>query len=203
MEPLARSLGNEGFSTFNLPYPSARLPIPELVRRVRGELERFPPGQPVHFVTHSLGGIILRAMLAENPPFGIGRIVMLAPPNGGSEIVDWAAHHPIIHRLLGPAGRSLGCQGFPRSLPDLPENSEVAVIMGDRCSIPWFSKLLESRNDGIVSASKGKIPGLRAFAVVHADHTFIQMHPEAIRLATGFLRTGEWPREEPVNSAIG
>ena len=203
MEPLARSLGNEGFSTFNLPYPSARMPIPELVRRVRCELERFTPGQPVHFVTHSLGGIILRAMLAENPPCEIGRIVMLAPPNGGSEIVDWAAHHPILRRLLGPAGRSLGSEGFPKSLPDLPENAEAAVIMGNRSSLPLFAKLLENQNDGIVSASKGKIAGLREFAVVHADHTFIQMHPEAVRLTTGFLMNGEWPREMPVSSGAG
>lgn len=203
MEPLARSLGKEGFSTFNLPYPSARMPIPALVRHVRVEMARLPQEQPVHFVTHSLGGIILRAMLAEDLPFRIGRIVMLAPPNGGSEIVDWAAGHPIIHRMLGPAGRSLGSEGFPKSLPDLPENSEVAVIMGNRSSLPYFSKLLENQNDGIVSASKGKIAGLRAFAVVHADHTFIQMHPEAVRLATGFLMHGEWPQEQPVSSGVG
>jgi pimeloyl-ACP methyl ester carboxylesterase len=193
MEPLARALGREGFSTLNLPYPSTRLPIPQLVDRIRHEVEPFAGDQPVHFITHSLGGIIARALLATSPPWETGRLIMLAPPNGGSEIVDWSTRHPVVRRLLGPAGRSLGSEGFPRSLPPLPENSEVAVIMGNRCSIPLFKHLLEDPNDGIVSAAKGKIPGLRGFAVVDADHTFIQTHPETVRLCLAFLRTGTWP----------
>jgi len=64
--------------------------------------------------------------------------------------------------------------------------------MGNRCSVPLFRKLLDGDNDGIVSAPKGKIPGLRGFTVIDADHTFIQVHPEAIRLSLGFLKTGEW-----------
>lgn len=192
MEPLARALGREGFSTLNLPYPSTRLPIPSLVTRIRGEIVNVFPDQPVHFVTHSLGGILLRALLAEGLPVQTGRIVMLAPPNGGSEIVDWSARHPLIRSLLGPAGRSLGSSGIPIQLPDLPQDAEVAVIMGDHCTLPLFSKLLEDRNDGIVSASRGRIAGLKGFTVIHADHTFIQMHPDAVRLTTGFLKTGTW-----------
>lgn len=192
MEPLARALGREGFSTLNLPYPSTRLPIPTLVGRIKSEITTAFPEQPVHFVTHSLGGILIRALLAEESSVLPGRIVMLAPPNGGSEIVDWSARHPLVRRLLGPAGRSLGSRGFASQLPDLPPDADVAVIMGDRCSLPLFARLLEDRNDGIVSASKGRIAGLKEFAVIHADHTFIQMHPDAVRLTTGFLKTGNW-----------
>jgi pimeloyl-ACP methyl ester carboxylesterase len=192
MEPLTRELDRQGFSTLNVPYPSTRLPIPELIQRIRSEVEKIANDEPVHFVTHSLGGIIARAMLADAPSWKSGRLVMLAPPNGGSEIVDWAASHPVIRQFLGPAGRSLGSQGFPSSLPPLPDGLEAAVIMGRRCSIPMFKNLLESDNDGIVSASKGKIEGLRGFTVIDADHTFIQMHPEAIRLTLEFLTTGNW-----------
>jgi pimeloyl-ACP methyl ester carboxylesterase len=148
--------------------------------------------EPVHFVTHSLGGIIMRALLADSPSWKTGRILMLAPPHGGSEIVDWSTRHPWIRRLLGPAGRSLGTVGFPRDLPPLPKDAEVAVIMGNRCSIPLFRRLLEEANDGIVSASRGKIPGLLGFTVIDADHTFIQTHPEAVRLCVEFLKTGHW-----------
>lgn len=193
MEPLARALNRQGFSTLNLPYPSTRLPIPELVRRVRAGVEPFAGDAPVHFITHSLGGILARAMLADSPQWKPGRLVMLAPPNGGSEIVDWATRHPMILRLLGPAGRALGSQGVPSALPPLPDGLETAVIMGRRCSIPLFKNLLETDNDGIVSAAKGKIEGLRGFAVIDADHTFIQTHPEAIRLAVEFLKSGNWP----------
>lgn len=193
MEPMARALNREGFSTLNLPYPSTRWPIPTLVGHIRQEVGKIAGDQPVNFITHSLGCIIARALMADSPPWQFGRVVMLAPPNAGSEIVDWATHHPLIHCLLGPAGRALGSEGFPGELPDLPKDAQAAVIMGRRGSIPLFRNLLEETNDGIVSASKGKIDGLRGFTVIDADHTFIQMHPEAIRLSLHFLKTGNWP----------
>ena len=192
MEPLARSLDQQGFSTLNLPYPSTRLPIPVLVQRVRREIERIAGERPVHLITHSLGGIIARAMIGEPRTWNMGRLVMLAPPNGGSEIVDWSKGHPMIHWLLGPAGRALGTRGFPQSLPPLPEHLEAAIIMGSRGSIPFFRKLLDQENDGIVSAAKGRITGIKGYAVVDADHTFIQTHPETVRLAIEFLRSGSW-----------
>lgn len=195
MEPLARELHAEGFATLNVPYPSTRMAIPRLVGRLRSELaaiDSLAPGRPIHFITHSLGGILLRSLLAESPSIPVGRVVMLAPPNGGSEIVDWSQQHPLIHRLLGPAGRSLGSEGIPKSLPPLPEHVEAAVIMGSRCSLPLFRSLLDADNDGIVSVAKGKIDGLRGFSVIDADHTFIQVHPEAIRLCLRFLGSGEW-----------
>ena len=202
MEPLARALAHERFSSLNIPYPSTRKSIPELVGHVRDEIEKVTDGEPVHFITHSLGGILLRALMAEGPPWKTGRVVMLAPPNGGSEIVDWAARYPLIQRLLGPAGCSLGSEGVPKQLPAFPKEAEVAVIMGKRCAIPLFQKLLDPANDGIVSVERGKIPGLREFAVIDADHTFIQMHPEAIRLSLNFLKYGAWsPPECPVKNS--
>lgn len=202
MEPLARILRTEGFSTLNLPYPSTRLPIPELVNHIREVVGGIVDDRPVHFVTHSLGGIIVRSMLADAPPWKPGRLVMLAPPSSGSEIVDWSRSHPVMQRLLGPAGRALGSDGFPPSLPGLPEEVDAAVIMGRRCSIPLFKGLLEQDNDGIVSASKGRIPGLRGFTVIDADHTFIQTHPAAVRRIVEFLKTGSWEPDSS-SSAIG
>ena len=194
MEPLARGLRREGFSTLSIPYPSARLAVNVLADRVQQEIGRLiVDDRPVHFITHSLGGIVLRALLARDVSWRTGRVVMLAPPNGGSEIVDWLHDHPLLHRILGPAGRSLGSSGLPIQLPALPTQVEAAVIMGNRSSIPVFRKLLSQENDGIVSVEKGKIEGLSGFAVIPADHTFIQMHPEAIRLSLHFLKTGEMP----------
>ncbi|HEX7261550.1 MAG TPA: alpha/beta fold hydrolase [Luteolibacter sp.] len=192
MQPLARALADEGFSTLNLPYPSGRLPVAQLMVRVRAEVEKIAADQPVHFITHSLGGILIRALLAENVSWETGKIVMLAPPNRGGEIVDWSKKHPLLHQVLGPAGRSLGSDGVPSELAALPPEIQAAVIMGSRNSIPVFSKLLDPENDGIVSAAKGRIDGLRGFTVIDADHTFIQMHPETIRLSLHFLKTGEW-----------
>jgi hypothetical protein len=193
MRPLARALEQEGFSTLSLPYCSGSQSLDQIAKQVRLQIEKIRGAGPVHFITHSLGGILARKLLTEEMSWEPGRIVMLAPPNAGSEIVDWSKNHPLLHRALGPSGRSLGSDGVPCALPALPPQIEAAVIMGDRCSIPVFRRLLESDNDGIVSASKGRIDGLKGFSVVHADHTFIQMHPESIRLSVNFLKTGEWP----------
>ena len=193
MRPLARVLEREGFSTLNLPYPSGTRSVEHLARLVRLQIEKIAGDQPVHFITHSLGGILARTLLAEGVSWPPGRLVMLAPPNTGSEIVDWSKNHPLLHRFLGPAGRSLGSDGIPPRLPPLPRQVEAAVIMGDRCSIPVFRKLLDADNDGIVSAPKGRIEELKGYSVIHADHTFIQMHPETIRLSVNFLKTGSWP----------
>ena len=193
MQPLCRVLGSEGFSTLNVPYPSYRLPIPNLATRICKEVEKITtPGQPVHFVTHSLGGILVRTLLVGHVPWTPGRIVMLAPPNKGSEIVDWSVGHPWLQALLGPAGRALGVGGLPSTLPPLPDTAAFAVIMGNRCGIQFFKKLLEEENDGIVSTSRGNIPGLRGFAVVEAGHTFIHIHPETLRLCAAFLKNGSF-----------
>jgi hypothetical protein len=193
MEPMARALQSEGFSTLNIPYPSGRLPIDVLSERIRRQVGEIPGDGPIHFITHSLGGIIVRKLLDDGAPWDFGRIVMLAPPNNGSEIVDWARHKPILHRVLGPAGRALGSDGIPAALPPLPEGVEAAVIMGNRSTIPFFNSLFGDDHDGIVSAAKGRIEGLRGFSVIPADHTFIQMHPEAIHLCVDFLKSGKWP----------
>lgn len=193
MQPLARALQREGFSTLNIPYRSGTMPVEKLAAHIRQQVEKIAGDQPVHFITHSLGGILARTLLGESVPWKTGRIVMLAPPNQGSEIVDWSKNHPLLHHILGPAGRKLGSDGVPCQLAALPRHIEAAVIMGDRCPIPVFRKLLEPANDGIVSANKGRLEGLRGFSTIHADHTFIQMHPETIRLCLHFLKTGEWP----------
>nr|MDP0504709.1 alpha/beta fold hydrolase [Verrucomicrobiota bacterium JB025] len=193
MEPLARELRNDGFSTLNIPYPSMLQPIPRLASSISELIASTVGNSPVHLVTHSLGGILARAMLAQDPSWSARRIVMLCPPNRGSEIVDWSRKIPPLRAMLGPAGRSLGTHGAPLELPPIPTDVETAVIMGNHGTIPFFRKLLAPENDGIVSVSSGRLNGLRGFSVIPADHTFIQMHPDAIRLTTRFLKTGEWP----------
>lgn len=190
MEPLARMLREEGFSTLNIPYPSARLPIPVLAERVAQTIRRDSNGQAACWITHSLGGIIARHILADPDAPRPQRLIMLAPPNSGSEIVDWADGHPLIRQLLGPAGRALGTSGVPAELPPLPTDIEAAVVMGRRSSIPFFRKLLDTENDGIVSANRGRIHGLKDFRVVDADHTFIQTHPDTVRFCIEFLTAG-------------
>lgn len=192
MEPMARALRQAGFSTLNLPYPSTRRSIPELIDQIARILEPLTKDQPIHAVTHSLGGILAHAALAESK-WNIDRLVMLAPPSKGSEIVDHlATQHPLILRCLGPAGRALGTQGLPSQLPDLPSHVAAATIMGNLDSIGCFNRLFHDEHDGIVSVAGGQLQNLKGFKIVAADHTFIAAHPQTQRLTVEFLQTGAW-----------
>lgn len=192
MEPMARALHQAGFSTFNLPYPSTRRSIPELIDHIARILEPLTKDGPIHAVTHSLGGILAHAALTESK-WNIDRLVMLAPPSKGSEIVDYlATKQPLLHHCLGPSGRALGTQGLPSQLPDLPSHIEAASIMGNLDSIGCFNRLFHNEHDGIVSVAGGQLQNLNGFKVVAADHTFIAAHPKAQQLTVEFLKTGVW-----------
>ena len=187
MEPLARQLHRAGFATLNIPYPSTRRSIPELIHSLRPQIEDASENRETLWLTHSLGGILARALLAEGSP-PPKRLAMLAPPNQGSEIVDTLGSNPVLSRFLGPAGRELGTLGAPTQLPTPPITVETLVIMGRRSTIPFFRPLLAGENDGIVTVERGKFPGCPHFHVVDADHTFIQIHPDTIRLCRDFFQ---------------
>ncbi len=186
MEPMARHLHDQGFHTINLPYPSSRLALPELVDRLRPLILSHCAGRPPHFVTHSLGGILVRCLLQDwgGPP--PGRVVMLAPPNQGSTVVDRLHDRP-FGRLLGPTGRALTTRQVQAEIPPLPPGVECAVIMGRRSLIPFFRRWLAADNDGIVAVDDGRLAGSEEFHVVDADHTFIAGLPEVRRLVANFL----------------
>ena len=192
MNPLARRLNAEGYTTLNIPYPSSRMSLDLIVPRVREQIAAFAiDGEPVHIIGHSLGGIVARIILAENPPWTPGRLVMLASPNGGSEIIDWLSRKILVKSVLGPAARELSTERLLARLPALPAELEAIAIMGSRVSIPFFRKILGEENDGIVSAERGRAEGLRGFSIVDADHTFIQIHPDTVRKTIQFLKSGE------------
>ena len=186
MEPLARRLHEQGFHTINLPYPSGRLPLPELVEFLRPLILSYCGDRSPHFVTHSLGGILVRCLLHDWSGPAPGRVVMLAPPNQGSPIIDQYGDRA-LGRFLGPSGRSLATGIVRATIPLLPPEIDCAVIMGRRSLIPFFNRWLGDQHDGIVAVNDGKLEGVKEFHVVDADHTFIPGSPEVGRLVAEFL----------------
>ena len=192
-----RRLRSAGFEVINLKYPSRRKPIPELARIVSRELEqRIPDSQtPVHFLTHSLGGIVLRAILSGDPPkINLGNVVMLAPPNQGSRLAERLGDNFLFRTTTGPAGQQLrkGPDSVPARLG--PADYCVGVIAGNRAASPWFF-LVPGESDGTVRVDEVALEGMADFLVVPRGHTFIMNDAAVIDQAIHFFRNGKFERD--------
>ena len=193
MAKMERALTNAGFQVKNVGYPSRKASIQQLADNAIGKAVadcQRGGATKIDFVTHSLGGIMVRSYLARHPLPSLGRVVMLAPPNQGSEVVDKLGGWFLFKWINGPAGNELGTD--TNSVPNRlgPVNYPVGVIAGDR-SINWINSLLiPGPDDGKVSIERTKLAGMSDHIVIHATHPFIMKNRKAIRQTIQFLRTG-------------
>ena len=199
---MAGALRAAGFAVVNVSYPSTRAPIEKLVAHIDAALAKCADAERVHFVTHSLGGIVLRLWLSQNAFPRLGRVVMLGPPNKGSELSDVFGLLPGFRRIVGPAGAQLGAG--PRSVPNAlgPVNFDLGVIAGDRGANPISGALLAKPNDGAVTVESTRIAGMRDHIVLPTTHTFMMNNPLVIAQTIGFLREGRFEPELTVGEAV-
>lgn len=203
MRPLAKRLAEAGFEVTNLDYPSTSKGPEELTRMIDRVIEQccVDESSPVHFVAHSLGGILVRAYLAERRPANLGRVVMLAPPNRGSEIVDLLGDTWLFEKIFGPTATQLGTS--QESLPNRigPPTYELGVIAGNKVLNPLGAWLLSGQHDGTVSIDSAKLEGMSSFLVLPENHSFIMNDPEVAAEVIHFLRNGRFKGESsPVSS---
>jgi len=195
MRPMARALQDEGYTTVNVDYPSQQGTIQELAPLAVGlGLERClsAGASKVHFVTHSMGGILLRYANEQAPIKELGRVVMLGPPNQGSELIDRTSTWPGFAALSGPAGLQLGTS--PESIPSQlgPVDFELGVIAGTNTINVLASAMLPDLDDGKVSVERTRVAGMRDHLVVEDSHRFIVRSPIVLRNTRSFLRTGSF-----------
>jgi pimeloyl-ACP methyl ester carboxylesterase len=193
MRPLARELAAAGYRVHSLDYPSTRAKPEELVAHLHREIGLCCGWSGrIHFVTHSLGGIVARAYLAEHAAPNLGRVVMLAPPNHGSEYVDVAGEWKLFELLLGPTATQLGTAptSLPNSLPGA--DFEVGVIAGTGSINPLGIAMIAGANDGTVSVASTQLGGMSDFLELDVSHTFIMRNREVARQTIAFLREGRF-----------
>jgi len=195
---LQSRLAGEGYCVVNFGYPSRSESLEALTDSLRNAVHECCPkaGEKVHFVTHSMGGVLVRSYLAESSEPFEGRVVMLSPPSQGSEIVDAYADSPLLRSMLGPSGVRLGTDssGIASDLGRV--DFSLGIITGDRSINPIGSWLIPGPDDGKVSVARARLEGAADFIVVHATHTFIMNRSDVAEQVAHFLANGKFAREE-------
>lgn len=198
MTKLVPAFESRGYRVANVDYPSREKPVEELAEiAVQKGIDQcdVEADEKIHFVTHSLGGILVRYYLAHQQLPQLGRVVMLAPPNKGSEVVDNLGKVPGYFLLNGPAGMQLGTDAA--SIPSTlgPVTYPVGVVAGTRTINFLLSQFLSNPDDGKVSVENTKVEGMADFIELPVSHPFIMREDVVIQQALAFIESGEFTRQ--------
>ena len=199
MNKMAIYLKACGYRVINIGYPSTSAPIEQLEKDLFKKLNpQIKNETTVHFVTHSMGGIILRHYLAHHSITNLGQVVMLAPPSQGSEIPDKLGRIFLFKWINGPAGNQLGTgsDSIPNQLP--PPNFPLGIIAGDRSVNLILSLLIPGPDDGKVSLARVKPKTYTDYIQIHATHPFISKNKTAIQQTIYFLNHGHFKKEQNI-----
>jgi len=196
MQYIEKALQGEGYSVINYDYPSTSEPIEKLTEDIFRVLRtRMEDARVVHFVTHSMGGIILRWYLQDHDIEKLGRVVMLVPPSKGSEIVDKLSGIFLFELITGPAGLQLGTKqgSIPVQLND--PNFELGIIAADKSINPFLSMFLPGKDDGRVSLDRVCPEVFTDYVCLPTSHLQVLSYPRAIVQMLHFIKEGRFLTE--------
>ncbi len=196
MKRLEKSLGTQGYIVHNIAYPSRQFAAEVLVEKhIAPAIEscRAQGAEKIHVVAHSLGGILLRLYARDYPAPDLGRVVMLGPPNQGSEIVDKLGHLSLYRWINGPVGSQLGTSGESALANELgPVDFELGIIAGSRSINVILSRFSVGRDDGKVSVENTRVAGAQDHTVIRCSHPYLMSSRQSIELVRRFLATGSF-----------
>jgi pimeloyl-ACP methyl ester carboxylesterase len=190
---IERSLQQAGFATLNLDYASRKKTLEVLAEDIHPQARAFADAcaGPVHFVTHSMGGLLARVYIARHRPARLGRVVMLGTPNGGSEVADRLKSFQLYRAFYGPAGQQLTTDAALATLPSI--DYPVGIVAGTRTLDPIASYFILPRpNDGRVSVQSSKLDRMTDHVTIETPHNGLIRHAAATAQTIAFLRAGQF-----------
>lgn len=197
MVEIENHLRVNGYRTINIDYPSSEQTIEELSDYIHQEITQkySDKNRKINFVTHSMGGILLRYYLNKHRPANLARVVMLAPPNQGTEMSDFLQGTKIFEAFFGPAGTQLGTneKSIVHSLG--PVDYELGVIMGNISLNPIASMVVPGDDDGLVSHERSKVEGMNDSIILPTAHSFIMFNKEVHKQIIHFLKDGKFSKD--------
>lgn len=171
-------LKKSGYKTINIGYPSVRNNIETCAKIVAERIRKATPEgiEKLHIVAHSLGTLVALHLLADGHIKNPGRLVLVAPPYGGSEVADFM-HKTLPFKLVfGPAGAQLTTSYRRAVTYALPEGTEIGVIAGSRAyEHPFFIPIMKKTgvHDGLVSVESTRIPDIKDHITLRFSHSFL------------------------------
>lgn len=193
MRPLERFLEKEGYVLYNMNYPSLKFSFRDLIRYIDENLidkSLLKIYTKLHFVGHSMGGLLIRSLLNRYTFPNLGRVVMLGTPNHGSEVANFISRFGFFRWLFGPCGTQL-VQGLPQLQAYLgPICFELGIIADSKTTGPWGSWLIDKDNDGRVSVESTRIKGMKDHIIIPTTHTRMLKDKRVMNQVLCFLKTG-------------
>jgi len=191
MALLARRLRRAGWATFRFSYSSRHATL----RENAAVLAEFVQGiavPRVHFVAHSLGGLLLMQLLQDAPGTPPGRVVLLGTPYHGSHVASRLSRHAW--------GRWLCGQSLDRALlgdgPRWTGERELGIIAG---TLPigagWIVPGLAKPNDGTVAVAETVVAGRADAITLPVTHSGLVFSAAVARQLVHFLNTGKFQHQ--------
>lgn len=186
-------VGAAGFDTLAVSYPSTRRTIAQHADQLDALIAGLDGVETISFVTHSMGGLVVRELLSRQSPWrdriSVGRAVLIAPPSQGSAIARLLQDNPVYGFVYGAAGQEL----VPAAVTRLPGlDIEFAVIAGGKSDGEGFNPLIDGDDDGVVGVDEARLDGASDFLLVEDIHTTISNHPRTVDAAVRFLTEGRF-----------
>jgi hypothetical protein len=193
--PMADALRCHGFEVHDVNYPSTRRRMEDHVAQLARVVDGLAEYEELYFVCHSMGGLLVRRLLADHPDLRVKRVVMIATPNCGALTADLARDLFAYKMIFGPSGQQLvkGVDAFCQDLPAPP--CEFGIIAGGKGTAQGFNPLLGEDNDGVVEISSCQLDGMGDFLVAPHLHSGIFRAPEVVKATVRFLETGRFNDE--------